>query len=193
MARMREFDTEAAVEAAMTSFRRTGFAGTSIQDLVDATGLGRGSLYAAFGNKEGLYLAALDLYHDRYAVPLMELLRSGAPARELIRAVMISVVDEVVGDGRQEACLIVSSATERARHDAVVQTRLKETIHSLEGAFFDLIAHAQGTGELPATHRPLELAKFLVMTLQGIRVIGAVDPDRAALTASVELAVNSLD
>jgi TetR/AcrR family transcriptional repressor of nem operon len=193
VARTREFDTEVVVEAAMGAFRRGGFAGTSIQDLVDATGVGRGSLYAAFGNKEGLYLAALDLYHDRYAVPLVELLRSGAPARELIREVMISVVDEVVGDGRQEACLIVGGATERARQDAAVQDRLKESIRSLETAFFDLIAHAQGTGELPGTHRPHDLARFLVMNLQGVRVIGAVDPDRAALTASVELAVNALD
>ncbi|MGH1556548.1 TetR/AcrR family transcriptional regulator [Streptomyces sp. L7] len=114
MARPREFDTEAAVEAAMVAFRRRGFAGTSVQDLVDATGVGRGSLYAAFGSKEGLYRAALDRYSQMYASPLVDALRSGAPARALLRAVMLDVVDTIVGDGTEQACLIVSAATERA-------------------------------------------------------------------------------
>lgn len=82
MARTREFDTDAVVASAMEAFRRTGYEGTSMRDLSEATGLGSGSLYAAFGSKEGLYLAALDLYRRSYAVPLTELLRSGGdPAR----------------------------------------------------------------------------------------------------------------
>src|SRR5262245_45980338 len=113
MARTREFDTTAAVEAAMAAFRRTGFEGTSIQDLVAATGVGRGSLYAAFGSKEGLYLAALDLYRERYAGPLVELLADGTPAKALIREIMIGLVDEIARDGSRRACLIVGAATER--------------------------------------------------------------------------------
>ncbi|GAB2577259.1 TetR/AcrR family transcriptional regulator [Kribbella endophytica] len=193
MARVREFDTTAAVEAAMAAFRRTGFAGTSIQDLVDATGVGRGSLYAAFGSKEGLYLAAVDLYREQYAVPLAALLASGAPPRELIREVMIDVIDHVLGDGQREACLIVSGASERARHDPAVADRLKETIQSLENAFFELIVHARSSGDLPDGRPALDVARFLVLTLQGLRVVGAVTPDRASLTASVELALGVLD
>lgn len=76
MARTREFDTEAAVTAAMQAFRRTGYGGTSVRDLANAMEIGSGSIYAAFGSKEGLYLAALDLYRRRYALPFIEMLRA---------------------------------------------------------------------------------------------------------------------
>ncbi len=117
MARTREFDTEKAVEAAMNAFRLNGYDGTSIQDLVDATGVGRGSLYAAFGSKEGLYLAAMDRYRAYYALPLVELLRDGAPGWELLREVLVAAVDEIVCDGSRRACLMVGAAVGRIADD----------------------------------------------------------------------------
>ncbi|WP_329130192.1 TetR/AcrR family transcriptional regulator [Streptomyces sp. NBC_01476] len=193
MARTREFDTTAAVEAAMAAFRRTGYEGTSIQDLVEATGLGRGSIYGAFGSKEGLYLAALDLYRERFARPLVELLQEGAPARELIREVLVGAVDEIVRDGSRHACLIVGAATERAHLDLDVRDRLRDTARSLEAAFFEVIVRAQESGELPGRRGAADLARFLVTSLQGLRVMGAIEPDRAALTASAEVALAALD
>ncbi|SNT55375.1 TetR/AcrR family transcriptional regulator, transcriptional repressor for nem operon [Asanoa hainanensis] len=67
MARTREFDLDTAVDAAMGVFRAKGYEGASMRDLAEATNLGSGSLYAAFGSKEGLYLAALDRY--RHGTP----------------------------------------------------------------------------------------------------------------------------
>jgi TetR/AcrR family transcriptional repressor of nem operon len=89
MARVREFDTEAAVEAAMQVFWCRGYEATSVQDLVDATGVGRGSLYAAFGSKEGLYLAALDRYREQLAAPMLDAVRSGKPVRTVVRDVLL--------------------------------------------------------------------------------------------------------
>ena len=89
MARSREFDTGKAVDAAIELFRRRGFEGVSIQEIVAATGIGRGSLYAAFGSKEGIYHAALERYRAVYADPLTELLACrpvhAAVAREFAR------------------------------------------------------------------------------------------------------------
>ncbi len=193
MARTREFDTAAAVEAAMEAFRRSGYEGTSIQDLVDATGVGRGSLYAAFGSKEGLYRAALDLYHRHYAEPLVRLLHGGTPAKELLREVMTGVVDTVARDGNRRACLIVGAATERARHDAKVGERLRATIDTLESELFEVIVRAQASGEIPGRHSATDLARFLVTGMQGLRVMAAITPDRAALMASAEVALACLD
>ncbi|WP_062428260.1 TetR/AcrR family transcriptional regulator [Herbidospora daliensis] len=188
MARIREFDTEAAVEAAMWAFRRTGFEGTSIQDLVEATGVGRGSLYAAFGNKEGLYLAAVDRYRDKYALPLIEELRYGLPARELIHGILLDVVDEIVADGSRHACLMVSAAVERAPHDPEVRVRIRATTASLEDAFADLI----GEQGLARGRDPRDVARFLMTTIHGMRVTAAITPDRAALTAIAEVALGCL-
>src|ERR1700712_4386390 len=112
----------------MDAFRRNGYEGTSMRDLADATGLGSGSLYAAFGSKDGLYLASLDLYRQRYAAPLADLLRSGENAgenaREVLHEIFVSVVDDIVQDGHRQACLIVGGAMERAHHDPRVGERL---------------------------------------------------------------------
>ena len=192
MARTREFDVDAAVSAAMEAFRRTGYEGTSMRDLAEATGLGSGSIYAAFGSKEGLYLAALDLYRQRYALPLIDLLRSGNDAREVIREVFVGSVDEIAEDGTRQACLIVAAAMERARDDAQVAARLRSTTQALELALFDVIAEGQVRGQLPADRSAADLAGFLVAGLQGLRVMGAINPDRASLMRSAEVALTCL-
>ncbi|MEW1649099.1 TetR/AcrR family transcriptional regulator [Streptomyces sp. NPDC091219] len=193
MARTREFDTDAAVTAAMEAFRRSGFAGTSMRDLVEATGLGSGSLYAAFGSKEGLYLAALDLYRQQYAVPMIDLLRSGGhdPA-QLVREVFVAAVDAIAHDGDRRACLIVAGAMERAGDDTRVAMRLRSTTQSLELALFDVIAEGQARGFFPNELSAAALAGFLVTSLQGLRVMGAIDPDRSALMRSAEVALRCL-
>ncbi|MGW9196697.1 TetR/AcrR family transcriptional regulator [Micromonospora chersina] len=192
MARTREFDLDAAVDAAMEVFRRKGYEGASMRDLAEATGLGSGSLYAAFGSKDGLYLAALDRYRQRYAAPLVEMLRAGSDAREVIREVFVGVVDDIAGDGRRLACLIVGASMERAQHDLRVVDRLRSTTQSIELALYDLLAEGQLRGQIPADRSASDLASFLVTSLQGLRVMGAINPDRAALMRSAEVALSCL-
>ncbi|MFJ4633441.1 TetR/AcrR family transcriptional regulator [Streptomyces sp. NPDC088847] len=193
MARTREFDTDAAVAAAMEAFRRTGFEGTSMRDLAKAAGLGSGSIYAAFGSKEGLYLAALDLYRQQYAMPLTDMLRSAhGDAREVVRGVFVATVDEIARDGQRRACLIVAAAMERARDDDRVAARLRSTTQALELALFDVIAEGQARGQVPADRDASALAGFLVTSLQGLRVMAAINPDRATLMRSAEVALTCL-
>ncbi|WP_433131007.1 TetR/AcrR family transcriptional regulator [Micromonospora sp. CA-240977] len=193
MARTREFDFDAAVAAAMDVFRRKGYEGTSMRDLSEATGLGSGSIYAAFGSKDGLYLAVLDLYRQRYAAPMVDLLRSGNDARAVIREVFIGAVDDITGDGRHLACLIVGASMERAHQDLRVAERLRSTTRSLELALYDLLAEAQLRGQITSDRSASDLAGFLVTSLQGLRVMGAISPDRAALTRYAEVALTCLD
>ena len=192
MARHREFDVDAAVAAAMEVFRRHGYEGASMRDLAEATGLGSGSLYAAFGSKEGLYLAALDLYRSRYAAPLVDVLRAGHDPREVIREVFISAIDDIVADGQRRACLIVAAATERAHLDTRVAERLRSTAQSLELALYDLLAEGQLRGRIPADRDAHDLAAFLVTSLQGLRVMGSINPDRATLVRTAEVALRCL-
>ena len=192
MARQREFDTDAAVAAAMSLFRRKGYEGTSMRDLAEATGLGSGSLYAAFGSKDGLYLAALDLYRQQYAAPLSDMLRAGEDARDVIREIFVGVIDEIVRDGQRQACMIVGAAMERAQHDPRVADRLRSTTQSLELALYDTLAEGQLRGQIPDRVNASDLAAFLVTTLQGLRVMAAITPDRATLMRSVEVALTCL-
>ncbi|MEU1084743.1 TetR/AcrR family transcriptional regulator [Streptomyces sp. NPDC005908] len=192
MARTREFDTEKAVEAAMNAFRLNGYDGTSIQDLVDATGVGRGSLYAAFGSKEGLYLAAMDRYRAYYALPLVELLRDGAPGWELLREVLVAAVDEIVCDGSRRACLMVGAAVGRIADDPQVSAHVRSTSAMLEDALAQVVAEAQTDGQFSEERDARDMARYLVTTMHGLRVMGAINPDRASLTGVAELALDTL-
>ncbi|SDN26878.1 TetR/AcrR family transcriptional regulator [Streptomyces wuyuanensis] len=192
MARTREFDTDAAVAAAMEAFRRTGYGGTSMRDLAEAMEIGSGSIYSAFGNKEGLYLAALDLYRRRYALPFIQMLRASGDAREAVRAAFEAVIDEVTCGPGQASCLIVGAAMERAHSDAQVAERLRATTQLLELTLFEVITEAQGRGEIAADRSAADLAAFLAMTFQGLRVMGAISSDRAALTRAAEVALSCI-
>ncbi|WP_433304511.1 TetR/AcrR family transcriptional regulator [Actinoplanes sp. CA-030573] len=193
MARTREFDTDAAVEQAMQLFWCRGFEATSIQDLVEATGVQRGSLYAAFGSKEGLYLAALDRYRQQLSRPLIDALRAGEPVRPLLRATLLSLVDAAVAANGTRCCLIVGAALERLPVDTDVATRVRDTVTAIEDALHDALAAAQQQGHLHTYHDPRALARFFVMTIQGLRVLGVVQPDRTTLTDAVDTALTTLD
>lgn len=192
MARTREFDTDAAVDAAMRLFWCRGYEATSVQDLVTATGVQRGSLYAAFGSKEGLYLAALDRYRQQLSAPLIDGLRAGRPLRPLLRDTLLDLVDAAVEADGGRGCLIVSAALERLPVDPDVAARVRATIGAIEDALHDALAAARRDGALDARHDPRALARFLVMTIQGLRVYGVVRPERAALTDAVDTALGVL-
>ncbi|MFJ5219275.1 TetR/AcrR family transcriptional regulator [Streptomyces sp. NPDC088354] len=180
------------MEAALDAFHAKGYEGTSVQDLVVATGVGRGSLYAAFDSKEGLYLAAMDRYREKHALPLIDILRAGAPARELIREEPLDTVDTIAQDGSRRACLIVGAAMERISHDPKVAAHVRATTTSLEDALYEVIVGARSKGELPAGRSPRDLARYLIVTIHGLRVRGAINPDRASLAAVAEVALDAL-
>lgn len=193
MARTREFDTEAAVERAMDLFWSRGFAATSVQDLVDATGVGRGSLYAAFGSKEGLYLAALDRYREQLATPMVTALRSGSPVRDVVRGLLEGLAAQAVADQRRRGCLMVNAATERCAVDPTVARRVRDTVAANEAALVEALTAARAAGQLAADKDPVALARFLIAVTHGLRVTGVITPEPQVLRDVLEVALGSLD
>jgi TetR/AcrR family transcriptional repressor of nem operon len=192
MARTREFDTDRALERALQVFWCQGYEGTSIEDVVQATGVQRGSLYAAFGSKEGLYHAVLDRYREQLAAPLLAALAGGAEVRSLVRSVLLGMVDEAVDDEHRRGCLMVNAATQRLAADEGVARRVRDTVGAMEDALAGALAAGQAQGQIARDADPRALARFLVLTVQGVRVMGVIEPDRAALTQAVEVALACL-
>jgi len=100
VARTKEFDPDSALRAAMDLFWRKGYEATSMQDLVDGLGIGRGSIYATFGSKHELYLRALDRYAEQSDVRALDRLSRSGPAlpvvREFVRAFLADALTEAV-------------------------------------------------------------------------------------------------
>ncbi|WP_329520285.1 TetR/AcrR family transcriptional regulator [Spirillospora sp. NBC_01491] len=192
MARTREFDTGAAVAAAMDVFWDRGYEATSIQDLVEATGVGRGSLYAAFGSKDGLYEAALRHYAAHSTGRMAERLGREAPVRTVLRDLLYSVVEDIVADPGRRGCLMTNTAVERLPRDP--------TAGAIVGAAFDRAAESvtaalrrgRAAGELPPDTDLTALADLFTTVIQGLRVQGKTGADRRRLITVVDAALKAL-
>ncbi|MEV5975164.1 TetR/AcrR family transcriptional regulator [Streptomyces sp. NPDC051921] len=185
--RPRGFDLNHALDAAMATFWDKGYAGTSAQDLVESTGLGRGSLYNTFNSKRGLFEAALRRYDTEWTSRLTTLLEEGeGPARERIRAVLLSVVDEETADTPEHrGCLVVNTAMEMAGQDPEITEHVRGTFARMQTALRVSIEQGQRDGSMAGDQEPQALAVFLLNSMYGLRVLGKVS-DRATLSALVD-------
>ncbi|WP_019633632.1 TetR/AcrR family transcriptional regulator [Actinomadura atramentaria] len=182
MARTKEFDPDAALDAALELFWERGYEATSMADLVARLGIGRASLYATFGGKHDLFLRALERYRDR-ADPVESLARPG-PALPAVRALLASYVAADLADRR--GCMVVNTAVELAPRDAAAARRVAAAWDGLEAALAAALVRARAQGEIPADRDPRALARFLLVVAQGLRVVGRADADPRRLWDAVE-------
>jgi AcrR family transcriptional regulator len=145
--RPRGFDPADALKAASERFRTRGYAGTSLDDLVEATGLARPSLYAAFGDKRALYLAALDRTIERVARSFDTLIASDLPLRESLAAMFRFVIDGyLTGESGPSGCIMISTSAASAVDDAEVRERLAAFL-AIEDERIEALLAARGDAD----------------------------------------------
>jgi TetR/AcrR family transcriptional repressor of nem operon len=193
MARPREFDVDAALERAMQVFWAKGYESTSLDDLCEATRLGRSSLYAAFGDKHRLYLRALDRYEEGSAARINDALTRPVPVRDAIAGFIHHLIDEIVAGTGRRGCFIGNCAAELARDDREAATRVRRSLARIEAAFRDALRRAKLRGEIAPTADVVALARFLTAGIQGLRLVGKATPDRAALEDVAAVMLRCLD
>ena len=193
MARPRTFEREAVVETALAVFWRQGYQATSVQDLVEATGLNRGSLYDTFGDKHGLFLEVVEYYRTNVTARRLAKLEEPGPARERIATFFREVVEFSVGEGRLLGCLMTNSAVELAPHDRDTRLAVAANMGAMEAAFRRVLTRAKREGDLAADKSPVDLARFLTATANGLRVMAKVAPDRDTLSSVVRVVLQALD
>ncbi|AIA05648.1 TetR/AcrR family transcriptional regulator [Streptomyces albulus] len=183
MARPRKFEEERAVDAAMQAFWAAGYEATSTQDLCDATGLGRSSIYNAFTSKHDLFERALARYMEYKNGELAELLDDDArTARQKLRAVLQRIIDEEFTrypDGR--GCLVVNTAVEVSSHDASVAATLERDYGVRLEMLRAVIESGQRDGDIAADRDSRTLAHLLIAAVGGIRVSARAGVDRPTL------------
>jgi TetR/AcrR family transcriptional repressor of nem operon len=193
MARTKEFDPDAALQAALELFWRRGYAATTMADLVEHLGIARASIYATFGGKHDLYLKALDHYKRTADPDIVEMLSQPGPALPAVRAVVRGYAGQCVADTERRGCFIVNTAVELAPHDARAARYVEASWTTLETALTAALTRARAQGELGADADPAALARFLLTVLQGLRVITKGEPDPARLRDAAEMALTVLD
>lgn len=181
MGRPREFDVDAALDRAMQVFWAKGYESASLDDLCEATGLARSSLYGAFGDKHALFLRALARYEDAAATRLRTALARPLPLRESLAAFLSRLIDDIVAGPGRRGCFIGNSAAELARGDREGCAQVRRSLGRVEATFRAALARAKERGELSPDADPAALARFLTAGIQGLRLVGKANPDRAAL------------
>lgn len=171
MARPREFDEDEVVAKALNRFWAAGYSATSIRDLVDATGISRGSLYGAFGDKYTLFLRALDAYcAGTIAAVHGDLDGDEAGAAVRLGAHMRHVADSC-GDS-QYGCFLAKSSAELAASDPEVALRAERMYGTYEEVLVTCLTQAQAAGDLDGRHDPRALAALLLITVRGMDALG---------------------
>lgn len=190
--RPREFALDDAARDAMQVFWDRGYEGASLPDLIEGTGLSRGSLYKAFGDKKGLLLAALDRYMAEGLKVTAEQLSQPGPARAAIRAALLRHATQSSGGAGRRGCLIVAMATEQAAHDPEIAARARGMFERLQQLYAAAIVRGQAGGEFPERDAQ-PMARFLVCHIQGMRVLGKTGVAEAEMVALVDCALRVLD
>jgi TetR/AcrR family transcriptional repressor of nem operon len=191
MARPRGFDSDDVLERATRVFWAKGFENASLDELCEATGLNRSSLYAAFGDKRALYLSALARYEDGSAARIAAAL-DGRPIRDGLKAFLDSLIDSIVAGPGRRGCFIGNCAAEMARLDRGAAARVRKSLERIESTFRAGLEKARARGELPDDADPGARARFLTAGIQGLRLVGKANPDRAALEQIAAVMLNCI-
>jgi TetR/AcrR family transcriptional repressor of nem operon len=167
-------------------FWSRGYHATALPDLLRATKLSRGSLYAAFGGKHALFLRALDRYvADALARIDVELGPRHAPVDGL-RTFLAGYVDRTSGASGRRGCLLVATAMELAGHDSDVEGRIRGFFKAMEARVAVALYRAKTAGKLVDGVEPSSAARILVCFVEGLRVVGKTAPTRNASQATVD-------
>ena len=178
MGRPREFDETEVLDRALEVFWRRGFDGASIQDLVDATGLVRASLYGAFKDKDGLFRAALLHYRQRLGDAVGALPAGGSGLAWLRRMFAVSA-DMAFARGGPRGCFVQLAAGQCSAERVATQALVDETVQYAEQLIVAALVRADECGELVAEVSPAAEAKHLMLLLRGMAASGRMGGDRA--------------
>lgn len=170
----------------MGVFWTRGYHATALPDLLRATKLSRGSLYAAFGDKHSLFLRALDRY---IADALTRMDVEFAPSRDPVdglRAYLAGYVERNSGANGRRGCLLVATTMELAGRDADVDRRIGGFFRDMEARVAGALSRAKAAGQLADGVEPSSAARILVCFVEGLRVVGKTAPTRIISQATAD-------
>ena len=167
----------------MQTFWENGYCATSISRLVEATHLKPGSLYAAFDSKEGLFLAALDRYAQQSVERLEQALGEARGPLQGIEGFLRGLIAAQYATVPPRGCLLVNTALELGRHNAGIRERVASHLAGIETRLRQALEEAESQGGLAADASPGALAKLLMTTIWGLRVMAGTGADSVQATS----------
>lgn len=191
--RPRAYEPETVLRQAMDLFWKTGYAGTSLDDIAAATGVNRPSLRAGFGDKHDIYLKALDDYWKRKFETMREALEGERPLEEaLMRVYDAALSIYFSGGGRPRGCFVVGTAVTEALDDPQVRDSISNGFRTLDAYFEARLRLARDQGELRKDADPEALALLAAAAMQSIAIRARAGAARADLRKLALKAVKAI-
>ncbi len=192
MARPKAFDEEQLLNKAVELFWRQGYHATSIQDVVDALNINRASLYDTYGDKRTLFIKALQRYRADQTQAVVRFLHQRGEPLAIIRQLLEKTAKDTLNDREHKGCFMVNAAMELVNQDPEIAQIAAENQREIERALEWLIQEGQQNGSITTTQAPQSLARFVFSSLNGIRVVGKMNPDPKALEGIVAVVLSAL-
>jgi len=186
MARPQEFDKDDVLDRATQVFWQKGFDDTSVQDLVEATGLNRGSLYNSFGDKAAFFAAVMDRYRATSPTRILAAAPDDASPRQVIVDFLDSLVQRARTDIEHKGCLFTNTAAGLYGCNDAMTKWIRDSLVMLEDVLMNVVERGQDRGEISSAHSARSLARFIVAAAQGINVMARVHPDPQVLVDIVD-------
>ncbi|MDD1522131.1 MULTISPECIES: TetR/AcrR family transcriptional regulator [Bradyrhizobium] len=192
MGRPREFDAEMALDQAMEVFWRHGYEGATIAQLTEAMGINPPSLYACFGNKEGLLRAALDRY-TRLRNIWMDEVVAAPTARAVAERMLMGIADRQTDPANPPGCLLVQGGIACGTGSENVPFELAARRAQNEDQLRDRFVRARAEGDLKESADPAALARYVSAVSVGMGVMASSGADREALRQVASVAVQAVE
>jgi TetR/AcrR family transcriptional repressor of nem operon len=191
--RPRGFDEEQVLDRAMFLFWKKGYESTGLADLEQATGLGRQSLYGAFGDKRALFLLVVERYFDKVLKPhIVDLLDAPGPARGNVERIFQQW--QAVAEAPEfHGCLVGNSVPEFGAQDVEMAGILRRKLELMEAAFSRALRRAKQEGSVNPSLDTLATARSLLTLAQGLAVVARVNREPAFVRGVIQTARRLLD
>jgi TetR/AcrR family transcriptional repressor of nem operon len=180
------------LDTAMGVFWRLGYADTSLETLLNETGLAKQSLYDTFGDKRALYLKAMARYRDKTQSSMRKLLAESRPVKSGFTKMLYGICAES-REEHERGCLLLSANMEREADDKEIERFLRNNQTAVEKIFTDALQRAKVQGELSGRRDPAAMARFLLVTIQGMRAMARHHPGKKALQEVADVALATLE
>jgi len=190
MARPRSFNPEEALDLARDVFWRKGFQGTSLDDITAATGLAKPSLYAAFGDKNALFLKVLDRYHERIVANAERILNEGPSARDAIERWLTGFVPFCSGVRGSRGCLSINTAADGASDQKEVRKSVARFNRKLEELLKNRLRADRA--QFSDGFDPDSAADTIMAIYSGLMVMAKDAPDAVRVRATLNQAMKLL-
>ncbi|MFC3851534.1 TetR/AcrR family transcriptional regulator [Salinispirillum marinum] len=192
--RQRTFDKEDALIKAMEIFWEKGFSGTSLSDLTEGMGINKPSLYSAFGNKEELFVSAINQYANVYGGPHVDkLLDTKSSLQKRVQAYLKSIAKMVTNASLPGGCFVTASTSEAGSGclpDNAVQAILRINADSTS-SLVHFFTEEQAKGNLAANTSPEVLSDYLLTIQFGLAVMARNGTEQSRLEQVIDYCVSN--